>query len=98
MLLSHSNSKDEASTSSNFGIPFRRESLENETNLLELDQGNTADLKMVVSKKKIDYSLSCWLLMTCLLLIIIGSAVSIFYTKGSGNKISLHRIYFSGML
>ena len=95
MLLSHSNRKDDASTSSNIGIPVRRESLENETDSLELDQGNTADLKMVVSKKKIGYSLSYGLLMICLLLIIIGSAVFIFYTKDPGNKTSLLHIHFA---
>ena len=95
MLLSHSNRKDDASTSSNIGIPVRRESLENETNSLELDQGNTAPMKMVVSKKKIVYLLSCGLLMICLLFIIIGSAVFIFCTKGSGNKTSLLHIHLA---
>jgi len=64
----------------------RTESMKYEGDLSNSNKGDTADLKMVFSKKKIDYSLSYWLLMICLLLIIVGSAVFIFFTKHSGTK------------
>ena len=92
MRIGHSNRKDNASVSSNTGNHVQSESLKNEGDLSELDQGNTADLKMVFSKKKIDYSLTYWLLVICFFLILFGSAVLIFFTKSSGNKRSLNCI------
>ena len=86
MSLSHSNSKDYASMPSNTENLVRSESMKNKSDLSESNQGNTSDLKMVFSKKKIDYSLSYWPLMICFLLIIIGFAVFVFFTMGSGNK------------
>ena len=86
MLSSHSNRNDHASMLSDTESLVQSESLKNKNDLSESNQGNTADLKMVSSKKKIDYSLYYWLLMICFLLIIVGSAVFIFFTKGSGNK------------
>ena len=52
MVLSHSNRKDDASTSSNIGIPVQSESLKGKSDLLELDQGSTADLKILFVKSK----------------------------------------------
>ena len=89
MSLSHSNSKDYASMPSNTENLVRSESMKNKSDLSESNQGNTSDLKMVFSKKKIDHSMSYWLFMICFLLIIVGSAVFIFFTKDSGNKAPL---------
>ena len=86
MLLSHSNRKDHASIPSNTESLLRSDSIKDKPDFSESNQGNIADLKTLVSKKKINYSLSYWLLMICLLLMIIGSAVFIFFTKGLGNK------------
>ena len=95
MSLSHSNLKDYASMPSNTENLLRSETMKNKSDLSESNQGNTADLKIVFSKKKIDYSLSYWLLMICLLLIIIGSAVFIFFTKDSGNNTSVLHNHFA---
>jgi len=66
---------------SNIGIPIKSEGLKSKSDLLEIDQGNTADLKMVVTKKKTEYSLFCSLLVICPLLILIGSTVFIFFHR-----------------
>ena len=92
MLLSPSNRKDCAAMPSNTESLVRNESMKNKGDLSDSNKGDTADLKMVHSKKKIDYSLSYWLLMICLLLIIVGSTVFIFFTKGSGNKRPIYYI------
>ena len=85
MLLSHSNRKDHASIPSNTESLLRSDSIKDKPDFSESNQGNTSDLKMVFSKKKIDYLLLYWLLMICFLLIIIGFAVFVFFTMGSGN-------------
>ena len=92
MLLSHSNRNDHASMPSNTESLLGSDSMKNKSDLSESNQGNTEDLKMVSSKKKIDYSLYYWLLMICFLLIIVGSAVFIFFTKGSGKKAPVYYI------
>ena len=90
MLLSHSNRNDHASMLFDTESLVQSESLKNKNDLSESNQGNTADLKMVSSKKKIDFSHFYWLLMICFLLIIVGSAVFIFFTKDSGNKTTVY--------
>ena len=86
MLLSHSKRKDHASMPSNTESLLPSESMKDKSDFSESSQGNIASLKTVVSKKKMNYSLCYWLLMICFLLVIVGSAVFIFYSKGSGNK------------
>ena len=86
MLLSHSNHKDHASIPSNTESLLRSDSIKDKPDFSESNQSNIASLKTMVSKKKINYSLCYWLLMICFLLVIVGSAVFIFYSKGSGNK------------
>ena len=86
MLLSHSHRKDYAPTSLNTGSHIRSESMKNKSDLTELDPGSTADLKMVISTKKIDHSLFYWMIIICFLMMLFGSGVFIFFTKGSGNK------------
>jgi len=83
MLFSQSNYKDYTSMPSNTENLVRSESMKNEGDLSNLNKCDTADLKTVVSKKKMDYSRSYWLLMVCFLLILIGSTVFVFYTQGS---------------
>ena len=81
---------------SNIGIPIQNEGLKSNSDLLEIDQGNTADLKMVVTKKKTEYSLFCSLLVICPLLILIGSTVFIFFHRlHSGNNTSLLHNHFA---
>ena len=93
MLLSPSNRKDCAAMPSNTENLVRNESMKNKGDLSDSNKGDTADLKMVHSKKKIDYSMSYWLLMICLLLIIVASAVFVFFTKGLGNKRQVFNIF-----
>jgi len=92
MFLINSDRKYCASTPSNAENLGRSESLKDKGDLSNSSEGDTADSEMVFSKKKIDYSLSYWLLMICLLLIIVGSTVFIFFTKGSGNKRPIYYI------
>ena len=92
MLLNHSNRKDYSSISSNPGNHVRSESLKNNGGLSELHQDIDVNLKMTFSKKKFDHSLCYWLTVFCFLLIVFGSAVFIFVTKSSGNKMPLRYI------
>ena len=86
MLLSNSNRNNHASMTSSTESLVGSDGMKNKSDFSDLDQGNTADLKMVFEKKKIDYLLYYWLLMIGFLLILVGSAVFIFFTQGSGNK------------
>ena len=97
MLLSHSNRNDHASMPANTESVAGRDSMKNKSDLSKLNQDNTADLNMVFSKKKVDCFLYYWILMICFLLIIVGSAVFIFFTKGSGNNTSVLHNHFASL-
>ena len=92
MLLNHSNRNDHSSICSNSGNHVRSESLKNKGDFSESHQRIDVDLKMTFLKKKFEHSLCYWLTAICVLLLLFGSAVFIFFTKISGNKMPLRYI------